>query len=147
MMVAALLDDHDLVAVAVTAVPTTIMVHMGACAVPAVMMAATLDYDRLRAGDRRCCCNHERANGCNDQSKLPHDVSSNWVNIKLAMQGNVPEELQENSERVFRRGGDGVSLLRMMNPRRYSDWLTSFSRRRSVYARLRNAKLQRIIAA
>jgi hypothetical protein len=119
VVVTALLDNHDLVAVAVTAMPTTIMVHMGACAVPAMMMvmAAALDDDRLCAGDRRCCCNHERANGCNDQSKLPHDVSSNWVNIKLAMRGNVPEELQENSERVFRRGGDEVSLVRTIEIR------------------------------
>jgi hypothetical protein len=72
MVVALLLDDHDLVAAVVAMtpamVPAVIVVHAGVRTVPAVvMMTAAFDDDGLcardrRYGDRKC------ANGCNDKS-------------------------------------------------------------------------------
>jgi hypothetical protein len=88
-MVTGLLDDHDLVAAVVAMPPAAVMatIHMSARAVPAVMMmmTAALDDHGLRArdrrdGDRKC------ANGCNDKSKLPHDVLRGVsVRSKLSM--------------------------------------------------------------
>jgi hypothetical protein len=66
-----------------------------------VMMTAALDDDGFRACDRRRR-DRERAKGCNDKSNLSHDVLLQLVKIKPAIRGNVPEELEENSEQVFR---------------------------------------------
>jgi hypothetical protein len=78
--------------------PAAVMatIHMGAGAMPAVMMmTAALDDDGLRARDRRYG-NDKCAKGCNDKSKLSHDfliLLGVSVRIKLAVRGNVPPEL------------------------------------------------------
>src|SRR4051812_37394953 len=70
----ALLDDHHPVAVmmAPSAMPSVAAMHFGACAV-AMMIAAALDDDGLSAGYRRRC-DGNRAKGCDDKTKFPHDV-------------------------------------------------------------------------
>src|SRR5712671_8073133 len=72
----ALLDHHHPVAVtmAPSAMPAMVAVHLGTRAV-AIMMATALDDDGLGAGNRRRR-NHDRAKGCDDKSKLLHDVIS-----------------------------------------------------------------------
>src|SRR5258707_11867685 len=70
----ALLDHHHPVAVtmAPSAMPSMVAVHLGARAV-AMMIATALDDDGLRTGNRRCR-NHNRAQGCDHITKLPHAV-------------------------------------------------------------------------
>jgi hypothetical protein len=77
MIVAVLLDDHDLVAAVVAMPPAVvmamIMVHPGVGAVPAVMMTAAFDDHGLRARHRRYR-DRKCAKGRDDKSKLPHNV-------------------------------------------------------------------------
>src|SRR6476646_5512483 len=101
-----LLDDHDLlgVAMAPASVPAAVPVfaELGASTgmMIAVMIAAAFDHDGLSTCYRRRC-NDDRAEGRKNVSKLLHVRSSDSVRTKHRISENVPGELQESSERLF----------------------------------------------
>src|SRR5689334_8790262 len=85
VMVIALLDHHDAVAMmAPAAMPATIVVvHLGTCTIPAVMMAAALDDDGLGTGNRRRG-DRDRGDSAQHIRKLLHDVSSSRCKMRTA---------------------------------------------------------------
>jgi hypothetical protein len=113
----ALLDDHDLVGVTMSA--PAMVAHFRAGA-PTMMVAATLDDDGFGAGDRRRD-DGGGDDGANDVSKLLHEV----LQCELAgeehhSRQNVPREEQEISEQPFR-----VVNNRRRISRRLTNWLVA----------------------